>query len=711
MESGKKAVVIIIVAMMLTAGIGFLFNFEKDEKHKVAYDKLGNLDAIISVNSGRTNESEIYNPTTNVTGWYPTLFYNDSDEVIGGIPTSNTTSPYVIVPNKVGGSTTDKTTTVSTYTPHYRENADSLGRFTTPRFISNVDNVALRMGEGYNDFWNYTIDNLVAMYTTKYAEWYGGYGEQYHSSTQTQGPGGTVHTLTVDDYLNYNLKVGDTVTNSATYSNGEYISFVPLSALLPANTVLADDAVLGFSSKPVLCVNGSRTIDTNTTSTGTVNTDRTRTTTYTVTYSCTELINASDYDNLIFSTDDNMWKVMKNGYVTGRISPANTYVYATNANAQWVTSYTVYEKSSAVYADPTKYVSIPAGETSEWSNTVLHKDGHLETTTLIDSQASMLVKGKGDISVYSVDISTTPYVFTLAFTLHINKDGAGYSIAINNSLPTLIGPYIGLRITLSQLTNSILVQGILTDESGEHTANTPTYNYTLADVRYNLAIPSGVTIPYIGKLVFTASSSDTFYGYIDETYVLSDPNQALWADIDVNLQQYFPGQQDNLRVLLQGFVKYGTELKINNQTFTVNDGKITYVKVEYDDNNVVTQTTPYTFQLNGLAIDYRGGHVYLSQTNGNTEVDIGTRTTFQIVMEGVWYFSSSAYSIRTYLEEVDVWSPGWSLNMDATILIFVAVIFMSLVIMGMRFRDELEILDVIVLILTMMIAMSLLVIT
>ena len=71
MESGKIAVVIIIVAMMLTAGVGYLLNFEKDTDTKTQYTPIGNMDALISANAGRSDESEVYNSIYNVTAWSP----------------------------------------------------------------------------------------------------------------------------------------------------------------------------------------------------------------------------------------------------------------------------------------------------------------------------------------------------------------------------------------------------------------------------------------------------------------------------------------------------------------------------------------------------------------------------------------------------------------------------------------------------------------
>lgn len=80
-------------------------------------------------------------------------------------------------------------------------------------------------------------------------------------------------------------------------------------------------------------------------------------------------------------------------------------------------------------------------------------------------------------------------------------------------------------------------------------------------------------------------------------------------------------------------------------------------------------------------------------------------------MTGVWYFSTTASTISMYQGEIHVWKLGWMMDMDTTVLTFVGILFFALVVMALRFRDELELMDVIVLILTMIIACSLLVIT
>ena len=696
MESGKTAVVIIIVAMMLTAGVGFLFNFEKKWDDKTEYNQLGNLNAILSVNSGRSNESEIYNPTTNVTGWYPNTI-KDGDTKIGGIEISTSANPYVISPARTLNTDTETTFTVEAYTEHYQEYKTS-ANLDNPLGITNVSNVALKRDT--TELWNieYDTNNGVVTYLSKYSDAFGGYGQ----SMTVHYPGYP----TYRDYyysLNYYMDIGNDGTNdfTGTYANGNYINIVSLGKLIPPSTLTKTGDELRFvGTNPTLCVgctisNTYRSWDSSGVSSQTYHYQMD----YTIT--CQDVVLGTAYDYLLFNGADNTWQLIKNGRVVGSVNPTNLYVYTTDFNDKsWTTTYTTYTYYDAVYADPTQYVKIPANNSIEWSNTILYDNDVATVTTMIDSQVSFLVKGTGQVKLF--EKSANGVTGTYPLTLYINSSGTGYIVSANAGTAVQLGTYIGLRITISQLTNSITVQGIVSDESGPGTADTPTYVYQLADIIYTIPLPSGFKIPYIGALKFVATTAD-FYGYIDQTYILTDPNQALWADINVVIGDYFPENIDNLRVLFQGFVKYGTKIYINEPNpssqngYTVTDGKI-----------VVNDTT---FNLNGMAVEYRDNEVFLVQTNGREEVSLGEMATTRIIMEGVWYFSSTAYGIHTYKVEEHVWTPGWTMDMNTTILTFVGVIFFSLVVLAMRFRDELELIDVIVLILTMLIALSLLVVS
>ena len=398
---------------------------------------------------------------------------------------------------------------------------------------------------------------------------------------------------------------------------------------------------------------------------------------------------------IAYDEDNHRIRTLNELYILSTDSTITTYPF----------TFTHYTVVPATYADPTKYV--PIDETSIWTNYDMDlSDPRNPHTTFVNTEVSILVKGTGTIDIGGIANQPTNYNILNAVT--ITKSGSMYVV---NGVS--IGDYLGLRITLSALTNSITVEGIVTDNSpvvdgGSGGANTPTYNYELSGVP--ITVPHSYTMPDLYRMRFTPGTD--MQAYIENTYILSDPNQVLWKDIDIDIGSYFPDDKSHLRLLLQGFVRYGEKIYINellpstDNGYDVVDGKFT-----------ITQSVPggtakrVTFTLNGTAIDFYNGHVYVVQTNGKAQVDLGPIHTYAIKMTGVWYFSTTASTISVYQGEEHVWTPGWTMDMNTTILTFVGVIFGSLVIMAMRFRDEMEVMDVIVLILTMIISLSLLVIS
>ena len=78
---GQKAVVVLIIAMILTAGVGFFANVSQENSTRTEYSTVGNLDAFMSANSSPTPQSELFNSVYNVIGWN------------GDINTTNTVLP------------------------------------------------------------------------------------------------------------------------------------------------------------------------------------------------------------------------------------------------------------------------------------------------------------------------------------------------------------------------------------------------------------------------------------------------------------------------------------------------------------------------------------------------------------------------------------------------------------------------------------------
>ena len=87
--NGQKGVAIIVIAMVLTGSIGLFANMNEDWTTKTVYDKVTDLEGIIGQNAGTVDSYDSFYPLRNVTGW---------EGKNAQIPTTNTTTPYVINP-------------------------------------------------------------------------------------------------------------------------------------------------------------------------------------------------------------------------------------------------------------------------------------------------------------------------------------------------------------------------------------------------------------------------------------------------------------------------------------------------------------------------------------------------------------------------------------------------------------------------------------
>ncbi len=704
MESGKKAVVIIIIAMLLTAGVGFLFNFDKKPTTKTEYTPIGNMDALISANSERTQESELYNSTYNITNW--NTYNSETQEWIPSagivrLPEGQANN-YIITDEYITSVDSDYTFSLAThgYTTHVQTNYNmSIGGQPSDSEINNYN--GFLTSNGSMRFWPQNSTSLkigTSATDTSGGALMGGYGQLEKARYLHMG----VSPYNVDryTYLQYNFN-----NSMITYADSNFVSFVPLSAVINMNNVVTDanrnDRFEVTTTMSGVQFYGDPTITANM-QVGNIQPDfdidgEKRIDTLTVNISATTQLN---FKFLRYDVGSHTWTAYDSSNT--RIGDyREVYAISVNPNIlNYTYKLTQYHVVPPTYADPTKYVSI--NSQTIWTN--YNKDLNdmsVEPTTFVNTVVSILVKGTGSIDIGGVADNLTSYIQNAVV---ISKTGNSY--VVNG---VTVGNYLGLKITLSALTNQLTVEGIITDNSpvadgGSGGANTPTYTYTLSGIKVTVSHTS-YTIPDMYRLRFNPVTD--MKAYIQETYILSDPNQVLWKDIDINLGEYFPDDKTKLRLLLQGFVRYGDKIYLNGNTegYTVTDGKFTISQSEGES----AKTT--TFILNGTAIDYYGGHTYVVQTNGKAKVDLGETQSYVVRMTGVWYFSTTASQIDVYNTEEHVWTPGWMMDMDTTILTFIGVIFMSMVIMGMRFREEMELIDMIVLILTMLIAGSLLVIT
>ena len=655
---GQKAVVVLIIAMVITGGIGFFANFEKQGVDKTEYNPIGNMDAFVSANSERAKESEVYNSIYNVTGWTPN----------GGVQTipTGSTNQYVLTGEVINTVTNSGTYDVTGKGTLVRDSYNAQGLGLTG-FKTNWSNVVWnpRSGDHLSLTQNMT-SNVVGPVV-------GGYGQQNYVIAQ---PAGT------DVYYwdRTFIKVNNTVAVS--YDNGKQMNFTPLSTIISAPTELPNTYYrLSFNESVDFLVN------------------------YTMTYSLDSYWQGSDaaygdhYINLTGTISTNV-DYMQYNFSTQRwvaYDGSNNYLWSypssqilvySESTGSFDYSITTYSVSLPTYADPTKYVVISTDMV--WSN-------FDKNESLINSEVSILIKGTGQIRIGNGEESTD----YLTDILTISMDGGKYYV--NN---VLIGSYVGLRITLSSTSNAITVQGILNELTDP---DTPVLNYTLGSVTYT--IPFGSDIPLMYRLQFIPIGS--MQAFIDSTSVLTDPNQIMWSNIDLNLSDYFGEYlsegNEKLRILLQGFVRYGESININGEDYDLSNNGITITTTEIitpaqgepgDEDYVppVVKTRDIFFTLNGLAIDYYLGHVYLRQYNGTNSVDLGEIDTYILSMKGVWYFSSTTSEIHTYRGTEDVWKPGWDIDMNTTLLLFAGCVIFLSVIMMMRFRDMMDWEDIVILI-------------
>ena len=134
---GQKALTLCIIAMFLTAGLGYLANVNETTTTKTTYSKISDLEGIIGENSSSVDTSESYQAVTNVTGWrgntvIPTLGLDEDENQI--------VSPYVINPRT--NSYTYKSYSLSVYKFTLTDQLDIEGRSTAPSYVYATTNTA-----------------------------------------------------------------------------------------------------------------------------------------------------------------------------------------------------------------------------------------------------------------------------------------------------------------------------------------------------------------------------------------------------------------------------------------------------------------------------------------------------------------------------------------------------------------------------------------
>ena len=725
---GQKAVVVLIIAMILTAGVGFFANVKLVDSTRTEYSLVGNLDAFMSANSSPTPQSELFNSTYNITGWN------------GDIDTTDTVLP-------VGRSNQyvykEESTDYVSFTFPYNygmhaytlsgnysgSSGDNFTNWTSSLFktsLSDSQNVYMYSGsitppsDPVENGKLYTRDPNT-YHTTYYGEAIGGYGQTTSFTT-------TGHTLTKTLSVKFNGT--DYSSSGFLFADLEDVINNTTLWIVTANGKMAHDdeyapMIFSTESQATLKENEYRVLYPNKTwshrqmslddyteqtriyvNTGDVKYMAQYESNYSYNHSesgqqwsVTGILSYSGIVNdnvayLQYNASTQHWYAYSNMSSVALWDSDRVGIYTTDgSNLSFSMGFQQYYVIPAVYFDPTRYMGIDG--TATWSNYDLNN-------TMVNTEVTFLWKGTGDIQING----TGPI-------LKVINVGNTYSIQTSPTDITPIGTYKGLEITMRGQSDTVHIRGIINEQTNED--NIPsTQDYIPSSVVYNVQLYDADTtdenvpvIPeYIYRLKFTSSEG---YAYIHSTYILTDPNSLLWTDIDINLEDYFDEYKDSMRILFQGFVRYGDSIKINGQDWDIVDSGFSVTVTEIitpaqgnpgEEGYIpaVTKTYDVSFNINGLAVDYYDGHCRLIQTNGRNSVDLGEITEYTIQMGGTWFFSSSLSTIAVIPSKATVWNPGWDMDMNTTLLLFAGCLIFLTAVMMMRFRDMMGWEDIVILI-------------
>ena len=728
---GQKAVVVLIIAMILTAGVGFFANVSQENSNRTEYSTVGNLDAFMSANSSPTPQSELFNSVYNVIGWN------------GDINTTNTVLPpgrsnqYVYKEE----STDHKDFNLPynygmhayTLSGNYSGQSGESTSWTSGFFktsLSDSQNVYMYKGlapvphpSGVSDadLGKLFVRDPVTFDLTPYGDSIGGYGQTTSFTT-------TGHTLN----STLNILLNDTSHNSSGLFISDLTDVIentPLWIVTSDNKLAYDDeyAPMIYTTKgdAIAKYNEYRVLHTN----HTWNykqmelsdyTDQTRiyvnsgnvgfiggySTSYTYTHSesGTQWTGEGTFsvrgdinetvDYLQYRSSTQQWYAYSNSSNRALWNSDKVAVYSTDgSNLAYSLTLQQDYVIPAVYFDPTRYMGIEG--TATWSNYDLNR-------TMVNTEVTFLWKGTGDIKINGDD----------GPVLKIRNVGNSYSVETSPNVFSPIGIYKGLEITLRASSDVVTIRGILEEQANEGIPSTQ--DYIPSAISYDVALydatPSDENTPTVPDKIYRLKfQSSNGFAYIFATYILTDPNNLLWTDININLENYFEDYKDGMRVLFQGFVRYGDQITVNGQSWDiVNSGftvtvteVVTPAQGEPGDENYrppVTRTYDVPFNMNGLAVDYYDGHCKLVQTNGRSTVDLGEISNYVIKMRGTWFFSSSLSTISVVPYKTTVWNPGWDMDMNTTLLLFAGCLIFLTAVMMMRFRDMMGWEDIVILI-------------
>ena len=369
------------------------------------------------------------------------------------------------------------------------------------------------------------------------------------------------------------------------------------------------------------------------------------------------MLSGTVYDStyyMIYRLNTEQWTVYdSNDSVVATYS--NVTVYHIGAESLSISTYTPVT-TGPTYADPNGLVTLTqANINNVWSN-------YASNDTLVNAEVSFILQKPSTTNTSSLYRSTITFYDSngIAYTVYLtNTAGQGYYITRSYDEKALIGEFDAVLITVNAVDKTLTARGIvsLTDAN----------NYTAQDAPISFRMSTDLA--NITSIKIT-SFINAGKAHIVETKIFTDPKNILWNNFNLNLESYFPTVSDNMRVLLNGYVAQGDSLTINGNTYIVIDGKIT-VPVESTAGSIRYKA----LSIDGLAIDYTGGNTYLVFTNANNQtVDLGETTSYAIAGAGSWYFAANVYQIGSETVTTHDWVCSWSLEMNAAVLVFVALI-------------------------------------
>ena len=405
----------------------------------------------------------------------------------------------------------------------------------------------------------------------------------------------------------------------------------------------------------------------------------------------------------IYNYSTETWTLYNSDNTLNTASADNVYIILQSAPDQAFTfKYKTFAGvTNAVYADPTKLVT---GQTLTWNRGVSQPYAGYKLILKIDNTPN-------ETEIGFVRTSG-PYTQSETARIAIKVDSEGI-IEFRHTAGGSSNP-----IPWRTLGNASSIAGVLLDIDCEHKIGTitgiaafdptaPRLNYTLVpnpmqfSILFSNLIGGGISITNDTRAIGAA---------VVETTIYTDPSGVLWNNFNLNLLNYFPSiinnDNEGVRVQLGGFVTYGDSITINGRTFTVTDGNITVPLT--DGVTVRNREMP----LSGMAIDYtKDGKVNLIFTeNLNKVAELGDRVNYTLAGSGAWYFSSDLNEINQSHKEVWNWSTDWSLDANATCLVYLGLLILGVVIGLYLGRGNLEIYDYMILGLAGFIAFSLMVI-